>query len=50
MHVVIKGHEQVEKSLEMKNVVGTALQKLRKQGIRKCTILLLTLPCLMVFT
>ena len=31
-------------------VVGTALQKLRKQGIGKCTMLILTLPCLMVFT
>ena len=52
IHVGIKGHEQVEKSLEMKKCRrnGTTKLILRKQGIGKCTMLILTLPCLMVFT
>ena len=38
--VVKKGHEQNEKSLEMNNVLGTALHKVRKQCIEesaRCT-------------
>ena len=39
---------QVEKSLKCSRN-GTA-KIMKKQGIRKCTVLILTLPCLMVFT